>query len=162
MQSASRVWGARQFWLGVGLVSLLLACGALAQTISGSIAGTVLDAQGKAIPAASVTAVNQRGETFTAVSDAEGRFVFAQLQPGQYNITVTSPNFKTLEHKGITLNGNDKLSAGEFRLEVGAVTQSVEVQAEGVALKTESAERSDSLVGKQLQNIAVKGRSYLA
>mgnify|MGYP001453253473 CR=1 FL=1 len=162
MQSASRVWGARQFWLGVGLVSLLLACGALAQTISGSIAGTVLDAQGKAIPAASVTAVNQRGETFTAVSDAEGRFVFAQLQPGQYNITVTSPNFKTLEHKGITLNGNDKLSAGEFRLEVGAVTQSVEVQAEGVALKTESAERSDSLVGKQLQNIAVNGRSYLA
>lgn len=133
-----------------------------AQTTSGSIAGSVQDPQGAAIVGATITATEQeKNVPFTAITDNEGRFTFAQMLPGRYTLTVESPGFKTFERKNVVLNANEKLFAGSFTLEVGAVAQTIEVQAEGLQLKTESAERSDTLVGEQLQNIAVNSRSYL-
>jgi hypothetical protein len=75
---------------------------------------------------------------------------------------VKAKGFKALKRENITLQANDRLTIGAVSLEVGQVDQVVEVTAEAVALKTESAERSDVLVTKQLENIAVNGRSYLA
>ena len=136
---------------------------ALAQSTSGSIAGSILDKQGAAVANATVTAIDQSKKvSFTATTDSEGRFTFAQLQPGRYSLTVSGTGFKKYELKDVVLNVNDKLSVGNLTLEVGAVEQSVEVVAEGQLLKTESGERSDALIGEQLQNIAVNSRTYLA
>ena len=60
------------------------------------------------------------------------------------------------------LNANDEISVGPLRLELGDTLQTVEVHAQGVEFKTEGGERSDSIVGEQLQNIEVNGRSPLA
>ncbi|MBO0801299.1 MAG: TonB-dependent receptor, partial [Blastocatellia bacterium] len=103
-----------------------------------------------------------KGVAFSAVTDKEGRFTVTQLQPGRYSIKVESTGFRKFELKDVVLNANDKLSVGDLSLEVGAVEQVVEVVSEGQQLKTESGERSDALVGEQLQNVAVNSRTYLA
>src|SRR5690349_11659355 len=141
----------------------LLLCGlGYAQTISGSIAGSVVDPQHAAIANAAVSAQElEQKFTFTTKTDDSGRFVFTQVPPGSYAITIESAGFKKLQRRGISLNANDKLALGELTLEIGAVTESVEVSAAAITLQTESAERSDALVAKQMENIAVNSRSYL-
>jgi Carboxypeptidase regulatory-like domain/TonB-dependent Receptor Plug Domain len=144
-------------------VSLLLSVSAWTQTTSGSIAGTVIDSTQAAVANAKVTAVElERGTILTAATDAEGRFVFPQMQPGTYNITAEAPGFKKFEKKDVILQGNEKLSVGNFNLEVGAIEQSIEVSAQAIQLQTESGERGATLNQKQLENIAVNSRSYLA
>jgi hypothetical protein len=135
----------------------------IAQTISGSIAGSVVDAQRASLPNAAVTAKDlQQQFTFSTKTDESGRFAFPQVPPGTYNVVVEAPGFKRMERAGIVLSANDKLGIGELVMEVGAVTESIEVSAQSVTLQTESAERSAALVSKQIENIAVNGRSYLA
>ena len=148
----------------IPLLCLTIALPVLGQTTSGSMAGSVLDKQGAAIANATVTIVEQsKDQKFTAQTDSQGRFVFALVPPGLYTLTVENTGFKKLERKDITVNASDKLSVGDMVLEVGDVKQVIEVVAEGAELKTESAERSDALIGDQLKNVAVNGkRSYLA
>src|SRR4030088_2536461 len=102
------------------LVSVLLAASGWSQTVSGSIAGTVIDSTQAAVPNAKVIAVDQNKKTTaTTVTDAEGRFVFPQMQPGTYDITAESSGFKKYTKKDVILQGNEKLSVGNLNLEVG-------------------------------------------
>lgn len=133
------------------------------QSTSGSIAGVVQDTQGGVIPGAKVTALlTDRGTSVSTYTDAQGRFVFSTLAPGTYSITAEKNGFKKFERNRVVLNANDRLSSGVFKLQIGNVSQTVQVQAAGQMLKTESGERSDVIEGKQLQNTLVNGRSYLA
>src|SRR5215471_4150719 len=142
---------------------LLLSGSSYAQTISGSIAGNIVDAQHAALANASVTAKDLEQQfTFSTRTDETGRFAFPQVPPGTYTIQVEAPGFKRMERSRIVLSANDKLALGELTMEVGAVTEQIEVSAQAVVLQTESAERSATLVSKQIENIAVNGRSYLA
>jgi Carboxypeptidase regulatory-like domain/TonB-dependent Receptor Plug Domain len=144
------------------LFLLALTIPVYAQTSSGSVAGSVVDSQQGVIANAPVTIVEQdKGTTFSTRTDAEGRFVFPQLLPGRYTVSVESPGFKKTDRKDIVLLANDKISAGTIVLEVGTVAESVEVSAQTLLLKTESAERSAALTEKELENIAVNSRSYL-
>ena len=61
----------------------------------------------------------------------------------------------------IALDANDKLGLGDLALEVGAVTESVEVSGTAALLQTESVERSATITGKQIENIEVNGRNPL-
>ncbi len=143
-------------------LTVLAAAPLAAQTSSGSIAGSVVDAQKASIPNATVTVVEQEKKTtLTTTTDTEGRFVFPQLLPGKYTIIVESPNFKKTERRDITLLANDKISAGEIALEVGSIVDSVEVSAQTLLVKTESAERSAALTEREMENVAVNSRSYL-
>ncbi len=155
MTTSRKIIGLILFWA----VSSLPLC---AQTTSGSIAGSVQDSQGAAIPGAKVTATSvEKTTSVTATTDNTGRFVFAQLLPGHYTITVEGSGFKKFERQDVILNANDSLVVGVLTLQVGTVVQTMEVHAEGILLETESAERSGAIVGQQLQNIEVNGRSYL-
>jgi hypothetical protein len=146
----------------IALISLSLAVPVLSQTSSGSIAGGVRDSQDLAVSNATVTITElQRKTSLVAKTDAEGRFVFPQLLPGMYNISVEAPGFKKVERKDIALVANDKITVGTITLEVGSTTETVEVSAQVLELKTESSERSDAIVGKQLTDLAVNSRSYL-
>jgi hypothetical protein len=151
-------------WLCSALVVLVgLSIAAFGQTTSGSISGSVSDAQGAVIPGASVTAAEEsRKFTLNTNSDETGRFVFAQVPPGTYTISIELAGFKRFDRKNIVLSANDRLVLGTLKIEVGQVTDSVSVTAEAVLLKTESAERSDTLVARQIENIGVNGRSPLA
>src|SRR5258708_6715381 len=132
------------------------------QTSSGSIAGAVRDTQQAAITNANVVVVEQdKKTTVTSKTDMEGRFIFTNLLPGRYAITVDSQGFKKVERTDINLLANDKLSVGVITMDIGSVTEAIQVSAQAVQLKTESAERSEAMTGVELENIAVNSRSYL-
>ena len=110
------------------LATFALAIPGYAQNITGSMTGRVTDQQGASIPNAIVT-VTEPAKHVTAAqkTTAGGDFSVAGLLPGDYSVTVEATGFKKLSRTGITLNANDKLSVGDLVLEVGAVTDSIEV-----------------------------------
>ncbi len=133
-----------------------------AQNITGSMSGRVVDQQGSAVPNATVTATDTaRKSNSVTKTGAEGDFSIAGLQPSTYNVTVEASGFKRLTRQAIALNAADKLALGDLGLEVGAVTESIEVSAEAALLQTESVERSQAIVAKQIENIEVNGRNPL-
>jgi hypothetical protein len=135
---------------------------AAAQTTTGSIAGSVIDQSGGAIVKAKVTAVETtKNYSVTTVTDSAGRFVFPEMPPGIYTITAEAPGFKKFEKRNVNHQANENLNAGVLSMQVGQVTESVEVAAQGLQLQTESGERSESLTSKQMTNIALNSRSYL-
>lgn len=140
---------------------IALAGSAMAQN-PGSVTGTVKDINGGVVPGAQVTATDaSKGINQSAETNDDGVFVFAQLQPGAYTITVEKTGFKKYEKTGVVLSTGDKLNAGDFALEAGEVSATVEVQADQgqLLLKSESGERSDVISGQQLRNIGLNGRN---
>src|SRR6266478_2237914 len=127
---AVRGWESLTLTLALGLaIWLATAMSVAAQTTSGSITGNVVDAHQSAIPNAKVTITDvDKGYTQTAKTDEEGRFVFPQVSPGTFDIVIQVPGFKKQERK-VALVSNDKLSLGNLMLDVGAVTETVEVTA---------------------------------
>jgi hypothetical protein len=133
-----------------------------AQTTSGSISGTIVDRQGGSIANATVKATNTATQAGATVStDNSGRFVFPSLLPSTYTLEVTLQGFKTYKQTGLTLNANSALAVGTIQLQVGTLQESIEVAAQGQEVETDTAQLSTSIVGKQLQNIQVNGRSPL-
>ncbi len=140
----------------------LCAVSAQAQTISGSMGGRVYDPQMAPILGATVTVTEpSRNFTVTTKTGPEGSFLSAGLLPGTYSISVEATGFKKLSRTSIPLDANDKLDVGNLLLELGAVTESVEVAAQGALLQTESVERSATITGHQIENIEVNGRNPL-
>jgi len=124
--------------------------------------GSVVDAQGASIANASVTATDLAKQTSQrTTTDASGRFAFPNLQPSTYDVDVEAKGFKKFQLTNQVLNSNASLAVGQLTVQVGSETQSIQVEAAATELKTESGERSESIVGKQLQNTLVNSRSYL-
>ena len=143
-----------------GLMLAALPAAARAQTTSASVTGNVQDAQGGALPGVAVTLTSRtQGNTATAVTDPEGRFVFAIVRPDTYTLTAELQGFKKLERTNLVVNANDRLSAGILALEVGAMTEEVTVSTRVSELQTTSGERSFTLENSALQNIANNGRA---
>ena len=147
-------------WIFV--LSLVLAAAGHAQNITGSLAGRVVDPQGSAVPNAQVSVTEaSKNLTVTQKTAADGTFLFAGLLPGTYSVSVEAMGFKKLSRPNIPLDANDKLAVGDLALEVGAVTESIEVTANAALLQTQSVERSATITGTQVENIEVNGRNPL-
>jgi hypothetical protein len=147
---------------GIALLLLPGAFVAHGQTITASLSGHVLDAQMAPVQGATVT-VTETSKNFTTMTrtGVEGSFFAAGLLPGSYSITVEAPGFRKLVRPDVPLDANDKLDVGNLQLEVGAITESVEVSAQTALLQTESVERSATITTQQIENIEVNGRSPL-
>jgi len=132
-----------------------------AQTTTGRIAGTVADASGAMLPGATVTATETRtGLTKTATTDAQGAYVFVNLPRGTYNVTAELSGFKRSSRTDNELVADGRLSF-DFRLEVGAMTETLEVTAPGEAVNATSGEIARTVDREQVQNLALNGRNYL-
>ena len=131
-----------------------------AQTTSGTVSGSVRDAQGSVVTSASVALVsNRRGTSFPGALNAGGDFVVPTVPPDTYTLKVTADGFKPVE-RSVVVNSNDRLDLGTLVLEVGGVTETVTVEAAPAELQRASAERSYAIEGQVVQNIAVNGRSF--
>jgi len=152
-------------WItGPLMTACLLAASAFGQSTTGSISGTVKDSSGAPIPGATVTVTNpENSVSQQAMTEEDGVFVAPQLPPGTYTISVEKAGFKKLEKKEVILSAADRLSAGTFVLEVGAVTETVSIVADAgqLSVQSESGERSDLITGEQINNLALNGRDLL-
>ncbi len=146
------------------LATLILAVGTLsAQTVTGTITGTIADQSGLAISGAVVTMVHEATrDTREATTSAAGDFVFTALAPGRYQLRAQAAGMKRLERTNLNLTAAERLNVGELRLEIGAVTESVNVSAEGAAVQTSSQERSAVLTKDQLESLMTRSRDFIA
>ncbi|HEX5473849.1 MAG TPA: TonB-dependent receptor [Vicinamibacterales bacterium] len=139
----------------------MLVCGAgtaIAQeTTSGSIAGQVMDAQGLAIPGATVTVTSAQGSK-TFVSDDKGRFFAPYLTPGTYSVRVELQGFKPAEQKNVTVSLGQRVEL-PFTLTVGTLTESVEVKAGASPIDTSSTTVGTTIDSTLLQKIPI-GRTF--
>ncbi|HBY59704.1 MAG TPA: TonB-dependent receptor, partial [Solibacterales bacterium] len=88
-----------------------------------------------------------------------GDFVFNAVEPGAYTVDVEMQGFKKVQRTNVNLTANERLSLGSIALEVGSLTESVTVRAEGAAVQIASSERSGVLTSSQVENLMVKGRN---
>ncbi|MGC4054033.1 MAG: carboxypeptidase-like regulatory domain-containing protein [Paludibaculum sp.] len=131
-----------------------------AQQITGTISGTVKDAQQAAVVGAKVTIVSaQQGSGREVSTNNEGVFVFTNTQPGTYNLSVEAAGFKKFEQKGVVLYASDRLSLGDLTLSVGALTETVTVEGDAAQVQATSAERAGVLTNKQVVDLALTSRN---
>jgi hypothetical protein len=148
------------FALVLALVWLAGAVSLYAQTTSASVFGTVQDSQRGVLVGATVTLTSRtQGNTLTTMTNEQGRFVFPIVRPDRYSLQAAMPGFKTLEQANVVVNANDDFAAGFLTLEIGQMSESVSVLARVSALQAESGERSFTLEGEVIENIANNGRS---
>jgi hypothetical protein len=141
---------------------MFFACLAFGQGLTGSITGTVTDPTGSAIPDADLMLVNTgTNQTRQAKSGPNGDFVFTQLLPGTFRLTVTGKGFKKYEQTDIILTATERVVVPRIELQIGEITQTIEVQAETARIQTQSAERAGLISTDQTQNVPLKGRDYL-
>ncbi|MET0552771.1 MAG: carboxypeptidase-like regulatory domain-containing protein, partial [Vicinamibacteria bacterium] len=115
------------FRIALALAGLAGANAAHAQVTNGTIVGTVKDAQGAAVPGATVTISNQaQGTSGTYATDADGSFNAPFLIPGVYDVTIELAGFRKHVHRGVVLQVNQRARV-DAALEIGGLTDSTEV-----------------------------------
>ncbi|PWU05467.1 MAG: hypothetical protein C5B51_14485 [Terriglobia bacterium] len=131
-----------------------------AQVSTADIVGTVVDQGGAVIAEATVTAENtETRERRTTTTGASGDFVFNLLQPGRYTVSVQSRGFK-MATANLTVSAGDRARAN-MELQVGEVSQTVEVQAQSPALQSDSATLTTVLAAQSVQDLPLNGRNYV-
>jgi hypothetical protein len=133
----------------------------MAQVLYGSILGDVKDSSGAFIPGAAIVVTNKNtGLARQGITDAAGRFNFADLPAGVYIFKASQQGFKTFEQTEVTVNINS-VTRVDVTLEIGSMDDTVTVSAESPVLQTDTAEVHVNLTGAELTNLPVPlGRNY--
>jgi len=140
------------------LVFFVLVPIAFGQEVRGTISGLVSDAQGASIAGAKVEIKSVETNLVNAVQTNEAGLYAVPLLPiGHYNVAVTATGFKHSERSGIEVRSGDRLQV-DFRLEVGALTESIEITAQAPLLET-SASREQVISDQAVASIPSEGRN---
>jgi hypothetical protein len=131
----------------VALAIALIPIIATAQSLSGTVTGTVVDAQGAVLPGVNVTLTGRTGSV-TQVTDADGTFRFVGLTPGNYNVVAELTGFRPYREDNIDL-GIGRTVTLKVGLQLGGLTESVEVTAGAIAVDTTST-ATDTTIGQDL------------
>jgi hypothetical protein len=136
---------------------LILATQALAQ--EATIVGTITDPTGAAVASASVTITNvETGVARTLPATGDGQYVAPDLPIGRYTVHVAAAGFKAAEQKNLVLNVGDRTRV-DFKLQVGSTQEQVTVEANAIAVQTDTGEVSNVINGQQVTQLATNGRS---
>ncbi len=139
---------------------LLLAAGALAQTGTSTLRGTISDAQGKVVAGATITVKNEdKNFSRTATTESNGAYVFTSIPPGVYTVEVEAQNFK----KAVSNNVKalvDTPSTIDISLEVGAVTEVVTITtATDITVNTQDASLGTVITNNQIIQLPMPDRN---
>lgn len=149
--------------LSLALSLLLVAFGlpALlhAQNTTGSISGTVEDQTGGVISNATVTLIDQATQTTLVTrTNATGFFTFPNALPATYTVKITAKGFQATQLTELVLHAGAQLMIPPFKLNVGAATQTVTVQATAQMIPVDNGAREAVLSAKDISNLALEGR----
>jgi hypothetical protein len=144
------------------LSTLLILGSSLHAEVTGSILGAIVDPSGAAVPNATVTLKHpSTGLTRRVQTDAAGNYEFLSVPVGEdYTLQAETPGFQTSVQTGIKLLVNQKYRA-DFKLVVGAVSQTIEVSSSTTQVDTTSTQLGDVIESKKLTGIPLNGRSYI-
>ena len=148
----------------IGLFSFLLlglVSSAIAQTNTGQLTGNVSDQKGAAIADATVSVTSlSTGEKRTSTSSSEGNYSFTNLGVGAYRISVTKSGFKETTVNNVAVNVAS-VTRQDFALEIGQVSEVVEITAEAVQVETQSGTVGEVISGEQVRELPLNGRSFV-
>lgn len=146
------------------LVAGLLLLGAVvsAQEFRATISGRVTDTQEAAIGGVKIMAVHiSTAAKFETVSAADGLYTLPFLPPGAYRLTAENAGFKKYLRDNFPVGANERLGV-DIQLEVGAVTDTINVTSEAPVLQTTSASQGQVISSQQIEGMPVSGRTPLA
>ena len=139
-------------------LALWLAALLPAQNTSGSLSGTVQDSAGAMIGNAKVTLTGENnGFVRTVSTNKEGFYNYPDLTPATFTLKVEHSGFKSFSRTGIAIGAADRRTEN-IQLTIGQLSESITVTAEAVTVNLSSGERSGTLTGEQLDQIALRGR----
>jgi outer membrane receptor protein involved in Fe transport len=142
------------------LLALACLCGlTLGQSSTGTIEGTVTDAQGAVVPDASVTITNLgTNRAVTLKTNGEGLFSLPALDPGPYKVEVQQTNFRTAARQ-VTLQTAQVVNV-DIGLQLGSANETVQVTEETPIVDTATSGVSDTVIGRQVTDLPLNGRNF--
>lgn len=147
------------------LVFLVLACSAFAQRDLGTIVGTVTDPQGAVISGAKITITEDAtGLSYEVKTSETGDYIRPALKPGTYTVNAEATGFRRFSQQNVVLVGGDRVGV-PIVLQVGNVTESIEVSAQAPLLQTESTTLGADLNRRSVTELPLGGQrvfSFLA
>jgi hypothetical protein len=148
-------------FIGVLVFLLGMAGASRAQTATGQITGTVKDTSGAVVAKVKVTVSNQlTGATRDVATSDSGDYVFPLLPVGVYSVTAELQSFRGAKHTNIQLNV-DQVVRIDLELRPGDVSETIDIQAGGVALDSETASIGQVVTQRQVNDLPLNGRNFL-
>src|SRR5947209_4909185 len=141
-------------------VACLLTALAFGQAVTiASLGGVVTDQSGSGVPGATVRMIDtEKGTVHTTVSDAEGRYSFPNLPVGTYRLEAMAKGFKGYAQAGFVLEVAANRTQN-IQLEVGAVTEVVEVSAAASMVETKDNSISQVIEERKIVDLPLNGRN---
>ncbi|MBS1821856.1 MAG: TonB-dependent receptor [Acidobacteria bacterium] len=156
------IWRITHSLAGLAMAAaLLFGHQAVAQTITGTISGTITDSTGANIKGATVTLTNtDRGQDLrTLTTNGDGFYTAASLPLGTYTVKIEAQGFQTATVTQLVLHVNDKLTVNR-QLSVGSSSQEISVKADSVQLNFQDATSATLINGTQVRELALNNRNY--
>ncbi len=148
-------------WLVAALVLLLAGTAVLGQTTSATLSGTIRDASGAVVPDVKLSAKNtQTGAVRDSKTDGDGRYSLPNLDPGQYELRAERSGFKTLVQSGVVLTVGGAVVL-DLSLQVGGVSEVVEVRQEAPLIEPTRAELSRVVSERSIESLPIIGRNFV-
>lgn len=147
----------------VTLLAALVLAPALsfAQDVTAAITGRVTDPSGAAVAGAKVTAIDtQRGTAWPTVTNSDGVYNLPRIPVGTYNVKVENQGFQISQQSNVTLQLN-QIARMDFQLQVGNISQSVEVTSAAPILQTESAQLGQIIDSRTNTELPLATRNYV-
>src|SRR5258708_18444671 len=129
---------------------------------TGSISGVVQDSAGAVTPGVKLELVNSgTGQRRDAVTGSNGAYVFAELLPGTYEISISATGFKRYTERDIVLGATERVVVRPIKLELGDLSQTVSVTADAPQIQSQSGARSGVIGAEEIQQLGLNGRDYV-
>ncbi|MBV8771390.1 MAG: TonB-dependent receptor, partial [Deltaproteobacteria bacterium] len=146
---------------GVLCASLLLITPAVSQTFYGSIVGVVTDRTGSVLAGATITLTHTAtSERRAATSADDGSYRFVNLIPGLYKLEIDVPGFRHYVREDVEVNVEAAVR-NDVKMDIGSVTQTVEVRAGAPQLQTEGASLGEVVASRSVDELPLNGRNIL-
>ncbi len=131
------------------------------QTVTGTIVGTVTDTSGGVIPGVRVQVTNDATKVnINITTNADGQYVAPFVPPGSYTITAEREGFKKQVLTGMVVQVEQRVRA-DFVLQVGAVTQTVEVTGAPALLSTDNSSVGQVIDNRKVEDLPLNGRQFM-